>query len=92
MRLRFTLPAARQLDRILTTIGEQHPTGAHNVQERIRAVIDVLQQQPQAGAATARPGGRRMVVRPYSYAVADRIGDDKIVILGVRHTARRPLA
>ena len=92
MRLRFTLPAAHQLDRILTTIAEQHPTGARNVQERISAVMDLLQHQPQAGAATARPGVRRMVVRPYPYAVAYRIGDDEIIVLGVRHTARWPLA
>lgn len=92
MKLRFTLPAARQLDRILTTIAQQHPTGARNVQERIRAVMDLLRQQPQAGAATSRPGVRRLVVRPYPYAVAYRIGIDEIVILGVRHTARRPLA
>lgn len=92
MKLRLTVPAARQLDRILFTIAQEHPPGARNVQARIRAVMLMLTEQPEAGPATARRGVRRMVVRPYPYAITYSVGEDEIIILGVRHTARRPLA
>lgn len=91
MRLRFTAPAARQLDRALAYIHRHNPQGARNVQRRIQAVMMVLLQQPQAGHATARPGIRRFVAHPYPYAITYRPTDDEIVILGVRHTSRRPV-
>ncbi|WP_342148495.1 type II toxin-antitoxin system RelE/ParE family toxin [Methylorubrum sp. SB2] len=92
MRLRLTTPAARQLDRVLTYIAQHNPQGARNVQERLSDVLNVLLHHPYAGHRTARPGIHRMVVSPYPYAVTYRVMGDEIVVLGVRHTARRPLA
>lgn len=92
MRLRLTGPAARQLDRVLTHIAQHNPQGARNVQERIQAVMHLLLQHPQAGHGTARPGIRRFVASPYPYALTYRATESEIVVLGVRHTSRRPLA
>lgn len=92
MRLRITRPAARQLDRVLTSIAQHHPQGARNVQERIQAVMQMLLRQPYVGHPTARPGIRRFVASPYPYALTYRATESEIVILGVRHTSRRPIA
>lgn len=91
MRLRFTLPAADDLDGILTYIEAHSPTGARRVQRRLQSVLAVLLQHPQAGQLTRRPGMRRIVVTPYPYLVFYRVTGDEIVIHGVRHAARKPL-
>lgn len=92
MKLRLTRTAARELDRILTNVAQQHPPGAANVKERIRAAMNLLLQHPYAGRATGRHGIRCMVVSPYPYLLTYRVGDGEIVVRTVRHTSRRPLA
>lgn len=92
MRLRPTRPATRQLDVVLGSIARHDPSGARRVQARLRAVMHLLLRYPHAGQATARRGVRRMVAAPYPYAVTYRVENDAVVVLGVRHTARRPIA
>lgn len=53
--------------------------------------MSLLLDPPFAGHASARPGIRRILLAPYPYAITYSIGADEIVILGVRHTSRRPL-
>lgn len=92
MRLRFTSTAARQLDRVLIDIAGHHPVGARNVQERLRAVCDLLLDHPFAGQQTGRRGIRRIVISPYPYLLTYRVGLNEIVIRTIRHTSRRPLS
>ena len=89
MRLRFTASAARQLEQVLAYIADLSPQGARHVQGRIAEIMSLLVHYPEAGSETARFGERRMVAAPYPYAVTYRIGDDEIIILGIRHTSRR---
>ncbi|MEL6064952.1 MULTISPECIES: type II toxin-antitoxin system RelE/ParE family toxin [unclassified Methylobacterium] len=89
MKLRITRPAAAQLDRVLTYIDQRNPQGARHVQHRVQAAIDLLLHHPFAGTVTARPGIRRLVVRPYPYAITYRVRADEVVLLGFRHSARR---
>jgi toxin ParE1/3/4 len=91
-RLRFTLPAAKQIDRVFDYIEERNPQGARNVQTRIQQMMHLLLEHPNAGSATSRSGMRRIVVFPFPYAIFYRVSDDEIIIHGVRHTARRPIA
>jgi toxin ParE1/3/4 len=42
LRLRYTLPALADLAAILDYIAAHFPPGAHRVQARIQAVIDLL--------------------------------------------------
>lgn len=90
MRLRYTLRGAAELDRTLATIAEHSSQGAHRVQMRIRAVIDLLLQHPRAGRLTSKGDLRRVVAYPYPYLIFYRAAEDEIVIHGVRHGARRP--
>lgn len=91
MKLRFTSPAARQLDEILDHIASNNTDAVGTIQRRLRDVIAMLLQYPEAGALTSRPGMRRMVVTPYPYVIYYRAGTGDLVIHGVRHTARRPI-
>jgi toxin ParE1/3/4 len=90
-RLRFTLPAAKQIARVLEYIDERNPQGADKVEDRIQQMMHLLLEHPYAGSPTSRPGMRRIVVSPYPYAIYYRASEEEIVIHGVRHTARRPM-
>jgi toxin ParE1/3/4 len=92
VRLRLSRPAARQLDKVLTYIAAHNPQGARHVQERLQAVMDLLLLHPFAGHITARRGIRRILANPYPYAVTYSVGQNEVIVLGIRHTARRPLS
>jgi plasmid stabilization system protein ParE len=91
LRLRYTVRAATELDRILDFVAEQSPQGAQHVRARIRTVIDMLTDYPDAGRSTSR-GLRRVVAHPYPYLIYYRATANEIVIHGVRHSARKPLS
>jgi toxin ParE1/3/4 len=90
LRLRFTAPAARDLETILELLSRQSPGGARNVAARLRAITDLLLQHPRAGHATNRRGTRRIVVSPYPYLIFYRFNDAEIIVDAVRHAARHP--
>ncbi|MBE7202120.1 MAG: type II toxin-antitoxin system RelE/ParE family toxin [Parafilimonas terrae] len=90
MKLRLTRPASRQLESVLRHIATHHPQGAKNVNDRLRSVMHVLVEHPYAGRVTARPPIRRIVALPYPYAITYTVAEDKIIVLGIRHTSPRP--
>lgn len=90
MKLRYTTPAARDLDRILTYLAERSPQGARNVQARIQETISLLLEYPGVGQPTSRRGMRRIVVSPYPYLIFYRVTGEAIIIHAIRHGARNP--
>ena len=92
MRVRFTVPAARSLERVLDHIAEHWPQGAKHVQARIQSMVALLAQYPYAGQPTGRRGARRIAASPYPYLIFYRAMDDEIIIDAIRHAARRPVA
>jgi len=48
VKLRYTPRAAVELDTVLGYIETRSPQGAHHVQARIQALIDLLLQHPRA--------------------------------------------
>lgn len=54
--------------------------------------MDLLLLHPFAGHITARRGIRRILANPYPYAVTYSVGQNEVIVLGIRHTARRPLS
>lgn len=91
MRVRYTAPAARDLERVLDNIWQQSPQGALRVQERMQALIGLLIDYPHIGTPTTRPGIRRLAVSPYPYLVFYRATQGEVVIHAVRHAARKLL-
>ena len=90
MRLRYTLPALADLKSILGYAADRSPQGATRIQERIRAVTDLLLQYLQAGAVTDDPTNRRITTTPYPYLIFYEATDAEIIIHAVRHGARDP--
>jgi toxin ParE1/3/4 len=87
--VRFTRPAARQLEDILDHIATHSPHGASKVFDRIDEMIALVLAQPGIGRATNRPGFRRINLHPYPYAILYRAHPNGIVIHAIRHAARR---
>ena len=90
MTIRYTAEALLQLDAILDYIKQRNPQGARHVSQLIQVIVQLLADQPMAGAATDRVGQRRIVVIPYPYAVFYRVRGTEMIIQRIRHTAQRP--
>jgi toxin ParE1/3/4 len=69
VKLHYTRRAAAELEKVLAYIEERPPLGAHHVQARIQAIINLLLQHPHAGQLTSNGRLRRMVVSPYPYLI-----------------------
>ena len=92
MKIRYTGPAARQLDAILAYIKARSPDGAANVLSRIDEALSIATEQPRIGQLTSRRGFRRIVINPYPYVVLYRATAEEIVVHSVRHGSRKPRA
>lgn len=90
MKLRYTLRAAAELDKVLAYIEERSPQGAGHVKTRIQEMMALLLQHPHAGHLTSKSRLRRMIVYPYPYLIFYRATETEIIIHGIRHGARRP--
>ena len=90
MNVRFTPRALAELDAVLDFVAERSPSGARRIQQRIRSLIDLLPNFPNAGQQTSVAQLRRLVVTPFPYAIFYRPAAGDIVIVSVRHTARKP--
>lgn len=92
MRLRYTRTALRQIETILTYVADRSPQGAERLQARILASVGLVLEHPYAGQATSRPSTRRMVLTPYPYVLFYRVMADEVVVMRLRHAARKPLS
>lgn len=64
MIIRYTKPAARQLETILDYIAAHSPQGADNAFDRIEETLALIAAQPGIGRTTNRPGFRRVNLYP----------------------------
>jgi plasmid stabilization system protein ParE len=61
------------------------------LEARIRTVISHIAQHPEAAPRVVeRPGMRVFPLIRYPYKIFYRVLDDRVRILHIRHTARRP--
>lgn len=95
MKVRFTVRALAQLDRIFSYINERNPPAAHIVKARILTKISRLAKYPRSAAATSREGIRMLAIGRYPYLVLYTVRDalGEVWIIGVRHAKRdRPVS
>jgi toxin ParE1/3/4 len=90
LKVRFTNHAVRQIDQALDYLAARSPQGERAVRSRIREVATMLEDHPFAGQRTSWRDVRRLAIAPYPYFLDYRIGDDAILIMRFRHSARRP--
>jgi toxin ParE1/3/4 len=92
MKVRYTLRAFAERERIFEYLEARNPKAARAVVGLIKLRIEGLGEQPHKGCRTNKPGIYTLWIAPYRYRVFYRIDDDEVVIVKIRHTSRRPWA
>jgi toxin ParE1/3/4 len=91
MRLRFTPRAKRDLADIADYIHQHNPGAARPVRTAILKSLQDLIVFPELGRRQTVEGVRKLATRKYPYFIYYRLDRpmDEIVILTIRHQARR---
>jgi toxin ParE1/3/4 len=89
MNLRWDKRAIQDLHNIRRYIANSSPAAAGRVQQHLRSRILRLPQHPLIGVATSNPEVRVLPATRYPYRIYYSIQNNEIVILHIRHTARR---
>ena len=89
MKVRYTDTALVEVEQIFSFIAERNRAAAIAVRERIEQTISVLGEIPEMAQATDEPSVRRVPVRSYPFLIFYTVQAEEVVILHVRHGARR---
>lgn len=79
-----------QLADIIAYIDDRNPAAAAKIGARLLALGNSLTSSPNRGRP--RSNGTRQLVTVRPYILTYRVMDDEVVILSIRHGARRPIA
>jgi toxin ParE1/3/4 len=89
MRIRYTDVAAFELDASILYFIELAPLVAADFVDSINDALTQLLEHPYSAQETEKPGVRRIYVRRFRYLIFYTVEGDEIVILHIRHAARR---
>jgi toxin ParE1/3/4 len=89
MQVIWTEPALEGIVRAYDYIFAFNPRAAMQVADTLRAEGDSLEDFPHRGRPVLGTGLRELV-SAYPYIIRYRVEGDRVVILRVRHAARRP--
>jgi addiction module RelE/StbE family toxin len=89
MEVRWSLPAAEDLERICERIERDNPEAAHRVARTIYDGCAGLKDFPHHGRASRRMNGRReLVFPPLPYIVVYRVTEQAVEISRIFHGAQ----
>ena len=90
MEIRWSLPAAEDLERICAWIERDSPEAARRVAVTIYEGCQRLKDFPNSGRVSNRmPGRRELTFSPLPYIAVYRIKDEKIEISRIHHGAQQ---
>jgi toxin ParE1/3/4 len=92
MRVRYTETALHELDSIFAYIAKNSITRASSVVGRIEQLIGQLKEFPQMAQETDFPSVRKFPLGRFPYFIYYVVERDEVVIIHIRHQARRPLS
>ncbi len=89
MNIRWSVPAADDLERICAWVERDHPEAARRIAATIYNGVSQLEDFPELGRASSRvKGWRELVFPPLPYIVVYRVQADFIEIARVFHGAQ----
>lgn len=91
MRVRYTATALIEIDQIFSYIAEHSRSAAISFRERIERTVELLGEIPEMAQIADESGVRRTPVRSYPFVIFYAVAGDELVVLHVRHAAKRPL-
>jgi plasmid stabilization system protein ParE len=89
MRVRYTEPAAEELEAIISYFLEVAPAVVADFAESIDHAVSQLLENPYLVQETEHPGVRRWYLRRFRYSIFFTVEGDELVILHIQHAARR---
>jgi plasmid stabilization system protein ParE len=91
MKRRYTLSAADELDRSVGYLIAHAPQVAGDFVENLDRAIDELLEYPYSAPETDKVGVRRKYIARFRYSIFYAVdsSSDELVILSIRHAARR---
>ena len=90
LKLRLDPQAAKDLKEIRAyPVAEAGPAIAERVRNHLRRRIEFLQHNPRLGVPATEPDIRILPPTRYPYRIYYTITPDAVVILHIRHSARR---
>jgi plasmid stabilization system protein ParE len=91
MRVEYSGRAIADLHKMAEDSRAYGKLAAQGLDERLRQVIAHLAEHPQAAPKVEnRPGVHVLPLIRYPYKVFYRVFEDRVLILHIRHTSRRP--
>lgn len=92
MKIRFSPRAVDDLGAIADYLSDRSASGALAVERQIHATLKLLSEFPRCGRILDyRPNVRVIPVTRHPYLLFYSVSGDQIVVLHVRHGARRPI-
>jgi toxin ParE1/3/4 len=89
VKVRWTMPAANQLQNIFEYIAVENKAAAYRTVRRCREAILITARMPYSGRIGRTEGTREITVSGTSYLVAYRIVENMIHVLAVMHGAQK---
>ena len=91
MRIAYAPRALADLTAIEAYISQHNPAAARRVLAAIKSSIDGLEQFPKLGLPIDDSLRYRLPIGRFPYLVFYRLAEAEILILHVRHAARKPI-
>lgn len=88
MRLRWTLPAAEDLEQIKLYLDEHHPEFSISTVQKLYEGVRTLRTMPFIGRSGLKEGTRELVFAPLPYVVTYRVVEDTVQVLRIHHGAQ----
>jgi plasmid stabilization system protein ParE len=88
MRLRWTVPAAEDLESIKYYLDKHYPNFAEPTIRTIYECVRALKSTPNRGRSGHRSGTRELMLTPLPYVVVYSVKADAIEILHICHGAQ----
>jgi plasmid stabilization system protein ParE len=89
MKVRYTEPAAEELEAIISYFMEAAPAVVADFADGIDNAVSQLLDNPYLVQETTQPGVRRWYLRRFRYSIFFTVERDELVILHIQHVARR---
>jgi len=89
MKIRYTDPASGDLEESISYLREHAPAVVIDFADAVDKAISELLLNPYSAQETEKRGIRRKYIRRFRHSIFYTVEEDEIVILHIRHAARR---